>query len=170
MADTLTEILNAIAASQAAVYLRGSSWAYPAVNALHILGVALLIGAIVPLDLRLVGFIKRGRLKTLAGVLVPVAAAGLALAAVTGALLFMVKPVGYVGSELFVAKIAVIGAGLINIAAVRANPRWSEIVQADDSLLNPTEPDGHLQIAGAVSLVVWLVVLLLGRFVGYFML
>lgn len=169
MAEYLTELLNAIAQSPPAVMMRGSFWVYPLVNAGHILGVALLIGAIVPLDLRLVGLFKRGRLKNLAAVLVPVAASGLALAAVTGALLFIVKPAEYVATDLFLFKIAVIGVGLINIAAVRANPRWAEIVQADESLLNPTEPDGHLQAAGAVSLVAWVSVLVLGRLVGYFL-
>ena len=39
--------------------LRNSTLAYPLVNAGHILGVALLVGGIVPLDLRLLGQIGR---------------------------------------------------------------------------------------------------------------
>ena len=160
------DILTTIASSEPAVLLRGSFWIYPLVNAAHILGIALLIGAIVPFDLRLMGVIKAGRIRTLAGILVPVAASGLALAAVTGAALFIVKPVDYAQSDLFVIKI---GVGLINVGWVRSIPRWSELVQAEDSILNPTEPNRKLRIAAAVSIVAWVVVLLLGRMTGYFM-
>ena len=96
------EYLNAIAQSEPAVMLRASFWLYPLVNAAHIFGVALLIGAIVPLDLRL---IRKGSIRTLAAVLVPTAATGLAIAALSGAMLFIVKPVAYAGSDLFLAKI-----------------------------------------------------------------
>ena len=86
------DILTTIASSEPAVLLRGSFWVYPLVNAAHILGIALLIGAIVPFDLRLMGVIRRGRIRNLANILVPTAAAGLALAAVSGTALFIVKP------------------------------------------------------------------------------
>ena len=63
----------------------------------------------------------------------------------------------------------VIGAGLINIGWVRSNPRWSELVQTEDSILNPTEPNRKLRIAGAASILIWISVLILGRLIGYFM-
>ena len=49
------DILEMIAASLPAQALKASFWAYPLVNAGHILGLALFIGAIVPLDLRILG-------------------------------------------------------------------------------------------------------------------
>ncbi|MEX0694728.1 MAG: DUF2214 domain-containing protein [Rhodospirillales bacterium] len=163
------EYLNAIAQSQPAVMLRASFWVYPLVNAAHILGLALLIGAIIPLDLRLMGIIRKGRIRTLAAVLVPTAATGLAIAALSGALLFIVKPVAYAGSDLFLAKIALIGAGLINVGLVRTVPRWGELVQSGESILNPTEPNRQLRIAGAVSIIIWIAALILGRMIGYFL-
>ena len=42
-------------ASDLAVWLKASRWTYPAVNAGHLLGIALLVGAVVPMDLRLIG-------------------------------------------------------------------------------------------------------------------
>ena len=39
-----------------AQYLRVSRWGYAAVSGAHILGIALLVGAILPLNLRLLGF------------------------------------------------------------------------------------------------------------------
>lgn len=163
------EYLNAIAQSEPAALLRASFWVYPLVNAAHIFGIALLIGAIIPFDLRLMGVIRKGQVRTLAAILVPTAATGLAIAALSGALLFIVKPVAYAGSDLFVAKIVLIGAGLINIGLVRAVPRWAELVQSEESILNPTEPNRRLRIAGFASICIWVAVLILGRLVGYFL-
>lgn len=163
------EYLNAIAQSEPALMLRASFWVYPLVNAAHILGIALLIGAIIPFDLRLIGIIKIGRIRTLAAILIPTAATGLAIAALSGAALFIVKPVAYAGSQLFLIKLVVIGAGLINVGLVGAVPRWAELVQAEESILNPTEPNRRLRIAGLVSIIVWIAVLILGRMIGYFL-
>lgn len=164
----IADLLSALAASSPALALKGSFWAYPLVNAAHILGLALLIGAIVPLDLRILGLLRDIRLSALARGLVPVAATGLALAASTGFALFMVKPIEYAGSQLFLGKIAVICVGLINVAWVRAHPLWAEIIRANESQLNATEADLRLKIAALVSLLAWLAVLLLGRLIGYF--
>ena len=59
----------------------GSSWTYPVVNLIHILGVATLFGALLILDLRLLEAARlRAPLPAIATVAAPVAMAGLALA------------------------------------------------------------------------------------------
>jgi hypothetical protein len=68
-----------------AAALRGSVWAYPLVNAGHILGVALLIGSIVPLDLRLLGLWQAVPLASLWRVLTRITAT--ALLSETGAVI-----------------------------------------------------------------------------------
>lgn len=161
--------LRALSASVPASMLRGSFWIYPIVNAIHILGIAFLIGGILPLNLRLMGFLRSYAVRPLAKLCVPIAAIGLALAVVTGLMLFSVKPVDYVRTDIFLAKIGLIGAACINIALVRFNASWREIVEAEESILNNKEPDFKLRAAGAISLVVWIAVLFLGRFTGYFM-
>lgn len=163
------EFLNTIASSEAAALLRRMPWVLPSIAALHLLGVALLVGAIVPFNLRLMGVIKKGRVRNLARVLIPIATWGLAISTVSGAALFIVKPVDYAQSDLFVIKLAVIGVGLINIGWVRSIPRWAELVQIEESILNPTEPNRKLRIAAALSIIVWIAVLILGRLTGYFM-
>ena len=55
----MLELAAAIEASGLAGFLRASRWTYPAVNALHLLGVALLVGAVAPMDLRLAGLWRR---------------------------------------------------------------------------------------------------------------
>ncbi|OYX25009.1 MAG: hypothetical protein B7Z10_07730, partial [Rhodobacterales bacterium 32-66-7] len=68
-------MIEALEATWLAEHLRRSRWTYPLVNAGHILGIALLLGALVPMHLRRL----RG-LDPLVPVLRPHAIAGLALA------------------------------------------------------------------------------------------
>lgn len=89
--SALEYFLAALEASAPAEYFRGARWGYAALSAAHALGLALLVGAIVPLDLRLPGFWPDLEHPNIARVLVPVAAAGLALAVSTGSLLFSVR-------------------------------------------------------------------------------
>jgi hypothetical protein len=144
--------------------LRDSVWTYPLVNAGHILGVALLVGSIVPLDLRLLGAWRSVPLAPLWRVLRRTAAAGLVLAMVCGSLLFITRATEYAASGLFISKMAVVGTGTANALALR--------MIAPDALLRaqPTadKPPARVQLAGGVSLAAWLVALTLGRLVGYF--
>ncbi|MGI8740813.1 MAG: hypothetical protein ACR2KU_14790 [Gammaproteobacteria bacterium] len=95
-----SELQNSLVAEA----LRGSTWVYPLVNAAHILGFALLLGAIVPLDLRRLGFWRSVPAATLSRVLTPVAMAGLLIAVSAGSLLFIARAVEYAASGLFQAK------------------------------------------------------------------
>lgn len=158
------EILDLIAASPPAQALKGSFWAYPLVNAGHILGVALLIGAICVLDLRLLGVFPNLPAPVLAAATVPVAATGLALAVLTGLLLFTVKPAAYAGSDLFLGKMALLALGLINVALVRRTTYWRAIAGGTA----PAEPPTFLKAAALASLGLWIGTLLLGRLIGYF--
>ena len=90
--ETWSVALQATALSRV---LRASLWLYPLVNTAHLVGIALLFGAIVPLDLRLAGCWKSVPLQPLARTAVPVAVAGLLLALATGALLFATRPLDY---------------------------------------------------------------------------
>ncbi|MFM9843158.1 MAG: hypothetical protein ACKVOI_09355 [Dongiaceae bacterium] len=160
----LTELLAGFEGSALAVGLRGSKWVYPLVNAGHIAGIALLFGAIAGFDLRLMSGWPRVPLEALAQLLVPVAAAGLALAALCGSLLFIVKATEYAASSFFQAKMAMLVLGLLNIAAYRLAAR-----RAGWSAADAGAPPAPLQrLLGAVSFGVWLSVLVLGRLVGYF--
>ena len=142
-----------------AAELRGSTWAYPLVNAAHIVGIALLFGAIVPLDLRLAGFWSAIPVAPLRRVLVPVAVLGLCLAVTAGALLFIAKASDYAASGLFQAKMALVALALINATALRLAPAW----RAKDEVASRWP-----RLAGVASMVLWFSAILLGRLVGYF--
>lgn len=61
-----------------ALWLQRSGTAYLLVSAAHILGIGLLVGAILPLDLRLLGLLRAAPLAVLAPFLTRVAGCGLA--------------------------------------------------------------------------------------------
>lgn len=139
-----------------AEWLRFSRWGYAAVNALHILGIALLVGAIVPLDLRLLGLWRSVELAPLYRMLSRIAAAGLLLAIASGALLFSVRATEYADGALFRAKITLVILGVVHALALHRSAGFP-----DDA------SRARRRLAGATSLLLWPVVLVCGRMLGY---
>jgi hypothetical protein len=158
------EWLAALEGTGLAQALRHSVWVYPLVNAAHLLGVALLLGAILPLDLRLLGAWPSVPVSPLWRVLTQTATVGLVLAITFGALLFITRASEYVASGLFLTKMLVVAAATMNAVALRV------IDGGELSRLGATRGKlpGHVRIAGVVSLFAWLTALILGRLVGYF--
>lgn len=156
-------LLSALEASALATALSGSVWVYPLVNAGHVLGVALLVGAIVPMDLRLLGAWPAVPLAPLCRVLAGCAAAGLLLAAVCGALLFVTGASDYLASNLFVVKMTLVALATTNALTLRLSGFNACLRAADAGQALPR----RMRAGAAVSLLAWLVVLILGRLVGY---
>jgi hypothetical protein len=149
--------LAALEAAPPVEALRVSSWAYAAANTLHVVGIALLFGSIVPLDLRLAGWRREdASLASLARLLLPVSVAGFALAAVTGLLMFAVDARTYAASTLFQLKLAAIAAALLNAGLLR-RVDWNA----------PHLTSRRLALAGAASLLMWLGAIGLGRWIAY---
>jgi len=112
--------LTALQSSTLAMALRDSAWLYLTVRVAHLLGAALMVGAIVPLDLRLLGLWRRVSPAPLGRVLRSCAAVGLIVAIVSGSLLFVVSPVRYADSDVFVGKMVLVGLGGANRSLRRA--------------------------------------------------
>jgi hypothetical protein len=158
----LAEALSAVQDTAVVVALRRSTWVYPIVNAGHIVGLALLFGAIVPLDLRLIGLWRRIPIGAMTRFLMPVAIAGLVLAVPTGALMFAVRATEYPGVPFFQVKLLLIAAALANALLLRMTTAWA--VWRDGGLQDTTP---RLQVAGVLSIALWLAVIFSGRMIGY---
>ena len=144
---------EALEATALAQHLRASVYAYPLVNAGHIVGISLLFGAIVPVDLRLIGLWRRQDPAALLAICRPVAAFGLMLAVCAGALLFAARASEYVANPVFPAKLALVAAGVVNAGlAERALRRGAA-----------TASTAH----AALSLLLWLAAIIAGRMVAY---
>jgi hypothetical protein len=138
-------------------------WTYGVVNLGHILGVAALFGAVLVLDLRLLGVWRTVPLPSIAGPTVPVATTGFVIAAVTGVALLATKATEYAGNPFLLIKFPAIGVALLNVAVVGTRPAWTLMGRRE-----PTPGDRRtLAIGGAVSLAAWLTAIGAGRMIGY---
>lgn len=149
MIEAIGAAFEATALAQA---LKVSRWVYPLVNAGHIVGLALLVGAVVPMDLRLARLRRRDDLAAVVALLRPVAAVGLALTAGTGALLFVTQAGDYLQSGWFRLKMALVALALVNVAL---HPRLVGL------------PAAAQRRAALASLLLWPSVLICGRMIGY---
>lgn len=148
-------MLEAIGAWPGALWLQ-SATAYLFVNAAHILGIGLLLGGILPLDLRLLGLLKKHPIEVLGPFLTRIAASGFALAFATGFWLFSTKPAEYVENVAFRWKLVLMVIALINVAIQHrmTNTRlW---------IVGPAT-----RLSAALSLCLWLSVLIAGRWIGF---
>ncbi len=138
-------------------------WTYAIVNLGHILGIALLFGSVVILDLRLIGLRRTTPLAPLADAAAPVAAVGFALAATTGLGLLATKATEYIGNPFLYVKFPAIALGLVNAIVLNRSRAWRARRIRE---LSPRETR-QLAIMGAASLVCWLTAISAGRMIAY---
>lgn len=142
--------------------MQNSLWLYPATETFHLLGLALLVGCAAAFDLRLLGVSRHLPARATARHLLWCARSGFAVAAVSGALLFMADPVAVSGNPAFRLKL-----GLIAIAGLNAlRFHWGPFRTADDWDRGLRAPFAA-RAAAAVSLVVWAGVVTAGRLIAY---
>ena len=128
-------------------------WTYAVVNLIHILGVATLFGAVLILDLRLMGVWRTVSLPAIRQPTVRMAGVGFAVASLSGVCLLATKATEYVGNPFLYIKFAAIGAGLLNVVLLSRTVAWKQ--------------DKELKSAGAISLLCWLTAVIAGRMIGY---
>jgi len=138
-------------------------WTYGIVNLTHILGVASLFGAILVLDLRLLGLWRSVPLGSIARPTVPVATIGFLVAATSGLCLISTNGSEYVGNPFLLIKFPAIFIGLLNVAALSRLPAW----RARDARAPSTAEHRQLSVFGGISLLSWLTAIGAGRLIGY---
>jgi hypothetical protein len=152
----IDSLAAAIEASQLGAFARGSSWAYPLANLIHLLGLVLLIGAIGIVDLRIVGLFQTLPLDPLMRALTPVAIAGLLLMALSGPILFAADAAALAQSPTFGWKLSLIFLALVNALSFRS-------VRSGKT----RKPAALERVLAATSIMLWLTVAALGRLIAY---
>ena len=153
--------LAALGTSSVAAFLRSSVYVYPVVNALHILGLALLVGTIAALDARVLGFARTVSLKDAARLLLPVTVGGLVLAVLAGMALFVVKPQEYAANPVFLVKLGLIVLAVANAIWLRLRTDWAVA-------LGGGPVAAGVKLSAALSLLLWVSVLTAGRMIAFF--
>jgi hypothetical protein len=160
----LTDALAWLQSSALGEFMRGSGpWTYPVVNVIHILGVATLFGAVLVLDLRLLGAWRRASLPPITTVAGPLAMAGFAVAASSGVCLLASNALEYENNPFLLIKFSAIGLGFANAVALRRTTAWRAHANRE---LSGSEAR-KLALMGGVSLVSWLTAITAGRLIGY---
>ena len=145
------------------VMRESSLWTYPIVNLTHILGVASLFGALVVLDLRLLGAWRDTPLASVSRPTVPVATAGGLVALLSGVCLLATNATEYAGNPFLFVKFPAIALGLVNVGVMTALPAW----KAHGTRALDRREQRQLAAGGAVSLACWLTAIAGGRMIGY---
>jgi hypothetical protein len=142
--------------------MRESLWAFPVVETIHIAALAIVVGSIVVLDLRLVGLSRRLPVTRLAAHVLPWTVGAFLVAALSGLTMFTAHAADYLGNPLFMLKMGLIGAAglnaaLLHVGALQAAGAWDADVG----------PPARVRFAAALSIVLWLGVIACGRLLAY---
>lgn len=155
--------LDSLETSGVGRWMREALWAYPAVETVHIIGLALLFGTIVIVDLRLLGLGRSVSAVAVTRNVLPWTLAGFGVAAVTGSLMFTAHAADFATLPIFLVKMTLIVLGGLNAAwlhvgALKNAGQW-EVA---------TLPPRRVRTAAAVSLLLWIGVIACGRLLAYF--
>lgn len=151
----MLELLQSLSVADA---IRRSTWMFPAIEVLHLTGIALLFGTILVADLTLLGLLRSSSLKAAAPSILAVTKTGIVLAVISGGLLFISDPLEFWSNPAFRLKVASIAIAVVN--ALLFQGFVANLVQ---------RPVGQIlyQVSVAMSLVLWSAILILGRAIAY---
>jgi len=143
--------------------IRENTALFPWIESFHVLAITLVFGTISIVDLRLIGSPSHRRgARQLIIDLLPFTWAAFAVAVVSGSLLFASNAVAYSHNDQFQWKMLAIIAAGINMAFFHLTA-YRRIVDWDDALPPPLAA----RIAGVTSLALWVLVVFLGRWIGF---
>lgn len=138
--------------------VRTSVWAFPVIEAVHLAGLCVLGGALLVVDMRLLGVGLRGqRIATVARHARPWLVRGIALMIGTGVLLFLSEAVKCYYNTSFWVKITTLPVALAFTFSVRE--RFAHDEMSDTS--------ARSRFLGATSLALWFTVAAAGRWIGF---
>jgi hypothetical protein len=154
------EFLSWLQATRFATAVADILWAYPVLETMHTLGMAMLVGSLGLINLRVLGFKPE---LPLAGTqaLLPLAWIGFTFNAISGTALFTSDAVYFFSSYTFRIKLLLIVLGGINAALL-----GRRIFREPSAAGGPAASPGAKWIA-ATSLVFWFGAIVAGRLIAY---
>ncbi|CDO38673.1 MULTISPECIES: DUF6644 family protein [Novosphingobium] len=143
--------------------IRENASAFPLLESLHVLAIAIVFGTILIVDLRLFGVASHRRsAQRLTAELLPYTWVAFVVAAITGTLMFMSNPVSYANNTQFLVKLGFIALAGLNMIWFHSTA-YRRIAEWDEDMPPPTAA----RISGALSFILWTTVIFLGRWIGF---
>jgi len=129
-------------------------WAYPMLEVAHLIGVSLILGNLVLVELRVLGLGKALPVSPLLRLALPVVMIGAILCVMTGLLMFASQASELLANRLFTFK-------MVLLALAASNAVWFHLRGSVDKL------DALARLSASISLASWLSILGLGRWIAY---
>jgi len=145
--------------------IRENDLLFPLIESVHVLSICLVVGSILAVDLRLLGLASINRpVSRVSNGILPLTWSAFAIAVASGGLLFISNATKYLANGYFVAKILLICAAGLNMAIFHAigatdMPKWE----------NEKTLPRRVQLAGGLSILLWVSVVTCGRWIGFTM-
>ena len=139
--------------------IRSSSWLFPVIEAFHLLGLAVIGGAVLVVDLRLFGFgLRRQPVAQLARDAQPWLIASLMVMVATGVLMFTSEAIKCYYHPAFWVKMTSLFLAIIFTFTVRR-----KVALADETRMGPLRS----KLVALVSITLWSGVGIGGRWIGF---
>jgi hypothetical protein len=142
--------------------IRESVWLFPTIETVHVFALVLVVGSIMTVDLRLLGLANRDRpFSQVAAEMLPWTWRAFGVAALAGFMMFSSKALTYYGDIPFRLKMICLLLAGINMLlfhgiGTRRLKEWDS-----------GKPPWPARIAGATSLLLWILIVASGRWVGF---
>jgi hypothetical protein len=156
-ADPALGFLGWVESTRLAECVRSSTPGYPSMIAFHALGMAIMVGLSLVIDLRILGWFSAIPLQGL-NRFFRLAWIGFGINFISGSALFTAQATSYIVDWVFMTKMALvllgaITAGILQPAVANAAPG--------------AELSGGMKAVAGVAIVVWIVAIIMGRLTAY---
>ena len=159
---TEVEVLHWIKEMPIGAAVRESRWLFAMGETLHFIGLCLMVGGLMIVDLRLLGYIRRIPMRAALAFL-PFVIFGFLINLATGIEFFMTDPFMYWPNPAFKLKMVMVLLGGLNALLFTVMEHRRVLVMKDDE-----ETSTFTKVTAGLSLTLWLCVILLGRLLPTF--
>lgn len=150
--------------SAVATDIRESSYLFPAIETIHVLGITVLVGSVAIVDLRLLGVVlTREKVSEIAGQLLPVTWVGFAIMVTSGFLIFSSEATDAYRNPAFRIKLVLLLLAGLN-PLIFHSTIYRKIALWDESPYAPPQA----RLTAALSLILWSCIIVAGRAIAYF--
>jgi hypothetical protein len=159
----MSDILQYLYDTSLATAMREGASLFPWIESIHVLAITLVVGTIAIVDLRLIGFSAHRRsANRLIRDMLPFTWGAFAVAVVTGTLMFISNAPSYWANTEFRVKLCLVVLAGLNMAFFHLTS-YRKIGQWDEA----PRPPVLARAAGVTSLVLWILVIVFGRWIGF---
>jgi uncharacterized membrane protein len=158
-ADPVTSNTEWIKTSSISGFITEKVWGWPALEALHFVGLSLMFGVIVVVDLRILGLMKTVDYAAMHRLL-PWGVLGFGINLVSGMLFFITQPEQYVENIALQWKIVLIVLGGINVLYFTIFDHAWTLQRGEDAPLSG-------KVMAVLTIAVWIGVIYLGRMMPF---